>query len=466
MRSTAPTAWHTGAVTEVFECRNRRRVTQKGKQNRSVGTGARVRPTKDDLLGDVPRCQQRIKVISFTKHAEELKDTCKPGFGNCQCLPEWLYMKRTDKTVENNHVHTHDIDLLDRYKRSDALMYYSKLKIEEGYSYSAVLRYVHERYGPVTQQAYHLSKADVGNVSRPWRLQNKDVELKTEVEEESYEQKRRRECLDAIESTTQGALAKALAEVCRQIPQAVDIAAPFMEFPERDGDAESPGIVEGNDLVVSPPGIPTKKMILSEGFQGANTTPTSAQPVSAPSGPDGGVSQASQSAHALTSSTGATQSPPGPSTQTSAPHPMLPPPPPTRPPIPAAAISTDPETTSQAFISESSRTSQFAVPYQASRRVLPPPVRTSTSAQLWPPASITQPLARRTGNVVQPLSGSASSPGPRPSWAVSTVPQKRPIDAVRGDRDRPSPDKRTLVEEISAQLRDELRGSSSVSSAP
>lgn len=297
-------------------------------------------------------------------------------------------------------------------------------------------------------------------MSRPWRLQNKDVELKTQVEDETFEQKRRRDCFDAIEATSQGALARALAEVCNQLPQAVDIISPFLEYPEGDAEAETSKIVEGNDLTLPFPGMPAKKMILFEGYQAAATTPASVEPVPA-------HAQAPQTANTLPPPNGLPLPNTGPSNGPPAPQFVRPPLPPpshaTRPPLPAAALSTDPEATSQAFISESSRTAPLPVPYQVRRPILPPPVRSSTSAQLWPPTSITHPLATRSGNAASP-SALGGSPGPRPSWAVSTVPQKRPIDAVRGDRPRPSPDKRTLVEEISAQLRDELHGGASMSS--
>ena len=53
------------------------------KQNRSTGTGARVRHTKVDLIGDAARCQQWMKVISYIGYAEGFRDSCKPLFGNC-----------------------------------------------------------------------------------------------------------------------------------------------------------------------------------------------------------------------------------------------------------------------------------------------------------------------------------------------------------------------------------------------
>lgn len=285
MRSSRPSTHVNGIVSEAWECRIRRRVTMKGKDK--SGTGIRQRQSKDEMLGDVGECKVRLILTSYTKHVESQEACGGPGFGNCHCLAEWLYVARTNHTADIREHHTHSLDLLDMYKRSDAIMYFCKVKVEEGqYSYAAVLRWVKEKYGPITSQLQHLNKADVANVARPWRLLNKDVELRAEIVEETDEHRQRTECLDSIQSTSAEQLRKALVEVCKVYPQAVNIISPFMEKPPDSQDRSKP-IVEGPDIILPFPGRSRKRRMPCD-------PPSPGTPSNGPPGPTQPVVQGVQ----------------------------------------------------------------------------------------------------------------------------------------------------------------------------
>lgn len=257
MRSSRPAENNNGTVIEAWECRIRRRVTMKGKHGQ--GQGIRQRQSKDQLLENIDECKVRLNLLSYTKHVESQEACGGPGFGNCQCIADWLYMERTIHTRDERAQHTHPLDLLDAYKRSDALMYFCKLKIEEGqYSYAAVLKWAKEKYGPTSSQLQHLNKADVANVARFWRQQHKDVELRSEVLEETDADRQRRECFDSILTTPADSMRKALTEVCKVYPHAVEIIAPFLQKRPEEEDESKP-IPEGYDLLLPPPGRPRNR---------------------------------------------------------------------------------------------------------------------------------------------------------------------------------------------------------------
>ncbi|TKA72379.1 hypothetical protein B0A55_06539 [Friedmanniomyces simplex] len=106
--------------------------------------------------------------------------------------------------------------MLDRFKRSDALMYFVKNKAEEGYSYSAVTHWLHDKYGAVTRQAQFLGKQEVANVSQRWRKANRHIELRLVVQEPTAEEVERKKCLDLIHSASSEGLTRALVAVCKR----------------------------------------------------------------------------------------------------------------------------------------------------------------------------------------------------------------------------------------------------------
>ncbi|KAF7188650.1 hypothetical protein HII31_10312 [Pseudocercospora fuligena] len=464
-RSTKPERNHNDTVTEVWECRNRRRVKIiANPPKESQGRGQRNKNTKDDILGDVAQCKLRIRFISYTKHHESCpwsKDQpgAPPGFMSCKCIPEWVHMERTEKTKEYEHQHEHDIAMLDRFKRSDAIMYYAKVLVEQRYTFACVHKWILKKYTNKSQEVQYLNKQDVSNVGRPWRLLNKDVELKGEIEEENDVDKQRNECLDAIHTTSQSQLAKALTEVCRRIPEAVDIIIPFMEK-AADGDESSSRILEAEDIVVPEPGLPKKREVLyayvrpvlnqqphtpdSTSLQ----TPTASSATAAPYASTATAANTSMHTRAdparpgqFVLSKAPAASPSGPAANTGDQRPRSSS---LHDTLNATLTDPDPEAASRILASAASN-SRFSLPYDAASKPRAPTASRS-SATAWPPPSITHPVAQSN----QPRPGTGER---RPTWAQPTPSKRSAADSPSSSTQAP---KRTLYEEIRTQLRSEL----------
>ncbi|SMR51908.1 unnamed protein product [Zymoseptoria tritici ST99CH_3D1] len=261
LKSSSSARNENGCVTEAWECRVRRRVATKGEA--SVGKGLRQRNSKDRLIDDVDECKMRIRLVTYTKHSETSTDPecAKPGFGRCKCVPEWLHISRT-RQAHGDIQHTHEIGLLDTWSRSNAILYFAKGKVEGGgFGYTAVQKWLQEKYGGVCDQAQYLTHADVANVSRPWRLKNKDVALRSGGmdDDESEGEAKMRDCLDRIMETGVDGLRNALKEVCKKMPEAVDVILPFLGKKGDDGSSASVGILEGGDIVMPEPGLPSRR---------------------------------------------------------------------------------------------------------------------------------------------------------------------------------------------------------------
>ncbi|KAM3425046.1 hypothetical protein BST61_g7014 [Cercospora zeina] len=256
-RDTAPAQRANGVVMEIWHCRNQRRVERRDKG--AEGTAVRRRrKKKDDMLTDPHQCKLRIRLQFYTKHAEGLAEPCSIGFMECKCIPEWVYITRTPRTKKAGYRHEHDLLILDQYKRSQAIMFFCKLKVEERYSYSAVLKWLKENYAHRTPQVDCVRKQDICNVAQHWRCLNKDVELRQAIPDECDQEKQRKDYLSSIDTTPVSQLSKALLEVCRQLPQAIDIVIPFLDKPRSAENRSSP-ITEGTDIVIPFPGCELAK---------------------------------------------------------------------------------------------------------------------------------------------------------------------------------------------------------------
>lgn len=460
MRSTRPSPERNGTVVEVWECRIRRRVERKGNKyhQRTGGNGVRNRPSKDNLLGDADACTPRIRVVSYTKHAENQKEPCTPGFLSCPCIPEWVYFERSIGTKNKDLKHTHDLDMCDRYKRTDAVMYCCKLKVEQHYNYPAVMRWMKEKFGHISTEVEYIQKQDVANVSRFWKQAHRGEEMRSQVVEETDMEKKRKDCLDAIDANPVERLRNALSEVCKRIPEAMDIAIPFLDMAQGNGEAPAE-IASGERIKIPFPGLPHKAMKLFEpsGLRSAPepSTPSSQPPFAGTSHPQGPMLPSTGTAirPAYSQPPVATpQSAPGP-TATSAIRSAL-------PDVRNAHI-TDPESTHRAFIEASSAVPPSAPPpYATNNGKMPiqPLNRSRGSAQAWPPPSVTYPLA--IGGT--PRTGPAPAPfmQARPAWAQPVVPQKRGPDySAEVARKATKPDgheRPSLTQEIASQLRKEL----------
>jgi len=254
MRSVRHKTAENGVVEEVWECRQRRRVTPRPPAKESMRKKNRM--SKRQMLENSEPCHMRLRLTYYTNRADTENDH-QVGFGACKCIPEWLYMQRTYKTGHEQH--NHEIDLLDTFKRSDAILYFVKEKAEEGNSFAAVANWLHDRYDDVTKQAHFMTKQEVSNVAQAWRRANKDLELKTVVEDPTPEEGRKTTCLDFVNTAKPEGLIRALAAVCERLPEAIDIAMPVLKaLQERGADAVTEKIVEGADIMPPSPGFPKK----------------------------------------------------------------------------------------------------------------------------------------------------------------------------------------------------------------
>ncbi|KAK4961995.1 hypothetical protein LTR10_002489 [Elasticomyces elasticus] len=255
MRSTREQAKPEGAWVEAWECRHRKRVTAKHKSKEGRGAWQ----SKRQLLKESTPCPMRIRMAYYIRHADT-DENHDGGIFMCQCLPEWMYLEKSPK-CKGDTVHNHDIDMLDRFKRSDAMMFFVKNKAEEGYAYSAVTHWLHDKYNSVTRQAQYVGKQEVANVSQKWRKANRHVELRMVIEEPSAEEVKKKKCLDLIHSATTEGATRALLAVCKRLPEAIDIALPLLEALQDQGsseDASTNALLEGDKIVVPPPGLPDK----------------------------------------------------------------------------------------------------------------------------------------------------------------------------------------------------------------
>ncbi|KAK5707510.1 hypothetical protein LTR97_000044 [Elasticomyces elasticus] len=255
MRSTREQAKPEGAWVEAWECRHRKRVTAKHKPKEGRGAWQ----SKRQLLKESTPCPMRIRMAYYIRHADT-DENHNGGIFMCQCLPEWMYLGKSPK-CKGDTVHNHDIDMLDRFKRSDAMMFFVKNKAEEGYAYSAVTHWLHDKYNSVTRQAQYVGKQEVANVSQKWRKANRHVELRMVIEEPSAEEVKKKKCLDLIHSATTEGATRALLAVCKRLPEAIDIALPLLEALQDQGsseDASTNALLEGDKIVVPPPGLPDK----------------------------------------------------------------------------------------------------------------------------------------------------------------------------------------------------------------
>jgi Ino eighty subunit 1 len=78
-------------------------------------------------------CKMRIRVASFTKHADTPEDHQRWGSGACKCVAEWVHFER-DCAGADVTEHSHDQKAVDEWKRSEGLAILAKIKCEEGNS--------------------------------------------------------------------------------------------------------------------------------------------------------------------------------------------------------------------------------------------------------------------------------------------------------------------------------------------
>ena len=62
-------------------------------------------------------------------------------------------------------------------------MIFAKNRVEEGYPFSAVNTWLHEKYDEKTKQAKYVVKNDIANVGQKWRRANPDYDQKLTIED-------------------------------------------------------------------------------------------------------------------------------------------------------------------------------------------------------------------------------------------------------------------------------------------
>lgn len=177
----------------------------------------------------------RIRVISFTKHADRnpfhlrvhgtraanghvdvgsSEEHQRWGGGPCKCVAEWVHLELANVEPEVTE-HTHDLDIMDGYKNSEALGVLAKNKCEEGNSFAGTAKWIRETFGKTSKQALNVDNIDVANAVQLWRNDNKDLVLREEVPEDSDEMITMRKCVDAILEADARSLRAALREVIK-----------------------------------------------------------------------------------------------------------------------------------------------------------------------------------------------------------------------------------------------------------
>ena len=117
------------------------------------------------LLEGTEMCKFRFKLHAFIRHAKDKSEEHGKGLGNCNCVPDWLFLERTTQANEIEHNHT--LDALDKYKRNEVLLLFAEQKVAEGgYMYAAVRTWMLINYSNKTKALQYLSKHDVANAAR------------------------------------------------------------------------------------------------------------------------------------------------------------------------------------------------------------------------------------------------------------------------------------------------------------
>jgi hypothetical protein len=238
----------------------------------------------------------RIRVTSFTKHGDhnpfhlrvqgtraanghvdkgDVAEHNRWGGGPCKCVAEWVHFQLACVDPEISQ-HTHDLEIMDGYKRSEALAVLAKNKVEEGNGYSATTAWMHKTYGNTSKQVSKFDKGDAANSAQLWRNQNKDLVLREEVPEDSEEMITMRKCVDAILEADAPSLRAALREALKDSHDLTKSALSTLEKHRKTPPAEEPWfLAEGVTILDLPPPGPTEKLRDLAGVYGPPRTPYS-----------------------------------------------------------------------------------------------------------------------------------------------------------------------------------------------
>lgn len=131
-RGKGPKFNENGTQVETWDCRNLRRLSRNQRHLRlheHENQGLRRKTPKMNVFEGTEECKGRIRIVSYIRHAVSDDDHPK-GLGSCNCAPDWIFLERTQTSLDLPHRHT--LESQDEYKRTDALMFLAEHKVAEG----------------------------------------------------------------------------------------------------------------------------------------------------------------------------------------------------------------------------------------------------------------------------------------------------------------------------------------------
>jgi hypothetical protein len=177
-------------------------------------------------------------------------------------VAEWVHFELINKDPDLRG-HTHDLEVFDKYKRSEALQVLAKNKCEEGNSFSATAKWMNKTYGEISKQVSKFEKGDTANAAQMWRKGTRDYVLREVVPEDSEEMTTMRKCVDAIVEADAPSLRAALREVLKDSDELTKAALAILEKHKpavTTPEPEEPWkLTEGVSVMnLPPPGAPRK----------------------------------------------------------------------------------------------------------------------------------------------------------------------------------------------------------------
>nr|OQO30266.1 hypothetical protein B0A51_01814 [Rachicladosporium sp. CCFEE 5018] len=216
-----------GTQVESWGCRSTKPMERK---TRSVGKGLRVKARRVTMFEDQERCKLRLRVLSFTNHAGTGKEHALWGV-HCHCIPEWVYISR-ECTPDIEH--THGTTIMEKYRKSDAMLYFGRLKVEEGYGYGAVEDWLRKEFSDASEQIQYVTKTDIANMTRPWRQKHPNHPLTLKVEPDTEEVSTMKVLVDAVVEAPEEDVRTVLRELCKDSEEMTNVILGMLEKRKSD----------------------------------------------------------------------------------------------------------------------------------------------------------------------------------------------------------------------------------------
>ncbi|KAK6436878.1 hypothetical protein LTR95_006935 [Oleoguttula sp. CCFEE 5521] len=216
-----------GTQVESWGCRSTKPMERK---SRSVGKGLRVKQRRVTMFEDQERCKLRLRVLSFTIHAGTGKEHTHWGV-HCHCIPEWVYISRE---CASDIEHTHGTAIMEKYRKSDAMLYFGRLKVEEGYGYGAVEDWLRKEFADATEQIQYATKTDIANMTRPWRQKHPNHPLTLKVEPDTEEVSTMKVLVDAVVEAPEDDVRMVLRKLCKDSREMTNVILGMLEKRKSD----------------------------------------------------------------------------------------------------------------------------------------------------------------------------------------------------------------------------------------